>query len=321
MEERTTLLNVKRSRVACLVTGLVCICVAALGAAPAGAAVFSNATTITIPSSGNATPYPSTISVAGLGPTISDVNATLSGFSHTFPADVDVLLVGPQGQSVVLMSDAPPDDPATALFCGVDATNLNLTFDDAAGGLIPTGLALASGTFRPTNTDDGPGCGFAVDTWSTPAPTPPYGSSLAVFNGTNPNGTWSLYVFDDSGGDSGTIANGWSLDVKPSNVITVGKVKRNTHTGTATIPVTVPGPGTLSLTGKGVKAQRSGGAAASKVVATPGTVNLRVKAKGSKKKKLNKTCKVKVKVTVSFTPTGGVLSAQTKTVKLIKKLG
>ena len=27
----------------------------------------------------------------------------------------------------------------------------------------------------------------------------------------NPNGSWSLYVFDDSGGDIGAISNGWSL--------------------------------------------------------------------------------------------------------------
>src|SRR5262249_55070841 len=32
-------------------------------------------------------------------------------------------------------------------------------------------------------------------------------------NGTNPNGTWSLYVFDDAGGDMGSFAGGWEIDI------------------------------------------------------------------------------------------------------------
>jgi hypothetical protein len=104
-----------------------------------------------------------------------------------------------------------------------------------------------------------------------------------------------------------------------SNVFSFGKLNRNKHRGTAILPVNVPGPGTLSLTGKGVKTQRPGGANASKAVAAAGTVKLLVKAKGSAKHKLNKTGKVKVKVKVTFTPTGGASNTQTKRIKLIKK--
>ena len=35
-----------------------------------------------------------------------------------------------------------------------------------------------------------------------------------IFNGTNPNGTWSLYAVDDLGGDIGGIAGGWGLTIK-----------------------------------------------------------------------------------------------------------
>ena len=84
------------------------VCLAA--PALAGAATFSNSGTITINDTAatcvgaEATPYPSTISVSGLSGTITDVNVTLTGFSHTAPSDVALLLVGPQGQNTILMS-------------------------------------------------------------------------------------------------------------------------------------------------------------------------------------------------------------------------
>jgi hypothetical protein len=184
-----------------------------VGLAPAAATTFSNPASITINDAANATPYPSTVAVAGLGTSVADVNATLSGFTHTFPADVDVLLVGPGGQSVVLMSDVPQEDP----FCGGAVSGAILTFDDAAAGQIPPGSNLASGTYQPTNNNVfdikcGP-APEAPDAFPAPAPAGPYGSTLAGFNGTNPNGTWSLYVLDDGGGDAGSIMNGWSLTI------------------------------------------------------------------------------------------------------------
>jgi hypothetical protein len=34
---------------------------------------------------------------------------------------------------------------------------------------------------------------------------------LSVFNGTDPNGVWKLFVFDDAARDQGAITNGWRL--------------------------------------------------------------------------------------------------------------
>lgn len=61
------------------------------------------------------------------------------------------------------------------------------------------------------------------DNFPSPAPAivsprdfaAPYGSATLanVFNGTNPNGTWSLYVTDDKLGEVGTIAGGWSVTI------------------------------------------------------------------------------------------------------------
>lgn len=43
------------------------------------------------------------------------------------------------------------------------------------------------------------------------APLPPYGSTMSALNGGNPNGTWELFVQDDTPIDSGIISNGWSI--------------------------------------------------------------------------------------------------------------
>jgi subtilisin-like proprotein convertase family protein len=142
-----------------------------------------------------ANPYPSSINIAGVTGTVSKVTATITGFSHTFPSDVDILLVGPGGQKIILLSDAGG---------GTDAVNTNITFDDAAPVV---GTTIVSGTFRPTNVT------ATGDVFPAPAPAAPYGSALSAFNGISPNGTWSLYVVDDAGIDSGSIAGGWSLTI------------------------------------------------------------------------------------------------------------
>ncbi|MCY2986275.1 MAG: M36 family metallopeptidase, partial [Planctomycetota bacterium] len=156
-----------------------------------------NTTPITIADNGAASPYPSTISVSGLSGNATDVNVTLNGFTHTWPDDVDVLLVGPAGQQVLLMSDVG------GYF---EVSGLNLTLDDAAATALPDDGPLTSGTFQPTNIGTG-------DAFPAPAPASPYDAALASFNATDPNGTWSLYVYDDTGGDSGSISGGWSLEI------------------------------------------------------------------------------------------------------------
>ena len=163
------------------------------------ATVFTNSTTITIPDSGPASPYPSNIIVGGLG-TVTKVTVTINGLTHTFPADLDFLLVGPGGQNAIIWSDAGGSD---------DVTGIVVTLDDDAATPLPNVGPLVSGTYQPANYGTG-------DTWPAPAPAPLGGSALSIFNGTNPNGTWSLYLVDDAGGDFGQIAGGWALTITSS---------------------------------------------------------------------------------------------------------
>ncbi len=185
-----------------------------------------------------ASPYPSTITVAGLPGTITKVTAKLKNFAHNFPDDVDVLLVGPFGQNATIMSDVGG---------GTDASGVTLTLDDSAGGSLPDAGALTTGTFKPTN------IGFG-DTF------PGQGSSgvslLSTFNGTNPNGLWRLYIVDDATVDSGILSGGWEITITtngtcptPTSTNTPTSTATNTNTPTDT-PTDTPTPsGSPSISG------------------------------------------------------------------------
>ena len=205
-----------------------------------GAGAFASSQYIVIPDSGPATPYPATINVSGMTGLVSKVTATISNLNHTFPSDVRILLVNPVGQDTILMSSTGGSS---------SVTNVTLTFDDAAAFSLPGSSQLnfitvpgqiVSGTFKPT--DFGPGVSFPL-----PAPAVPYVASLASLNGVNPNGAWALYVLDDSPGDSGNIAGGWSLNIatlSPVNAALSGQLRLD--------PAAVQSNGafTLTLTGQ-----------------------------------------------------------------------
>lgn len=159
-----------------------------------------NSTPITIPNSGAGVPYPSDISLSGAGTILSDVNVHLLDLSHTYPDDLDLMVVGPQGQNLIIMSDVG---------AGTDAVAVDLILDDAAPTPLPNSTALTSGTYQPANYGTG-------DPFPAPAPTPSAATTLSTFDGTDPNGVWSLYLVDDAGGDAGSLAGGWCLEIVAS---------------------------------------------------------------------------------------------------------
>jgi hypothetical protein len=104
----------------------------------------------------------------------------------------------------------------------------------------------------------------------------------------------------------------------PSNAFSFGKLKRNRRRGTARLIVVVPGPGDLTLAGKGVGKPKAS-AAASKAVSAAGPVGLLIRAKGRARRKLNRRGKVRLRLRVTYTPSGGSPNTKRKTVKLIKR--
>src|SRR5439155_4192733 len=112
--------------------------------------LFSNPNQITIFDSSatptRAEPYPSTISVAGLSGKLTKVRVGLNNLSHPRPSDIYMLMVGPGGQSVLLMSDDGGGNP-------VD--NIYLACGDEASSSVPSSTGISSGTYKPTDINDG----------------------------------------------------------------------------------------------------------------------------------------------------------------------
>ena len=123
-------------------------------AAAANGQTFSNSAPITINDSAAATPYPSTIGVAGPIGDIAGITVSLNGFSHTYPSDCLFVLVAPDGRAFSLSGR-----------CGgsFDVSNITLSFSPDATASLSGGL-ITPGTFRPSS------CSF---TSNPPAPAPP----------------------------------------------------------------------------------------------------------------------------------------------------
>jgi subtilisin-like proprotein convertase family protein len=181
---------------------------------------FSNSTPILIPAgqpaatSGISAPYPSTILVSGAPTTISGVTVTFSTLNHTFPDDVDVLLVSPTNRKMIIMSDAG----GTNDWSGVTS----ITLSDAAAAPLSDTAANLAGTYKPANYDT------VQDAFAAPAPAGPYltpqtggtdtlTSAFTGVAGGDPNGIWSLYVVDDAGQDIGNFNGGWSITLSTSS--------------------------------------------------------------------------------------------------------
>lgn len=127
----------------------------------------------------------------GLGK-VRRVAVSLAGVKYARGGHLDVMLVGPTGRKAMMLSDV----------CGGHSLNLSsLSISTRHSDVLPPGPSAACSDFhayvRPVDYEPG-------EKMPAPAPPGPYGGA-SVFNGTNPNGTWSLYLADDTTTYTGSI--------------------------------------------------------------------------------------------------------------------
>lgn len=174
---------------------------------------YSSSQRVFLPSSeGPAFQYPAEIKVGGLPRgKIEKVTITIRDFFHGEPGKVDMMLVAPNGRGAIFMSDVGENETTPP-------PGATLTFDDQATSQPPT--PLVTGRYLPTNLTD-----FSLpDAFLNPAPKGVEGSALAVFNDSDPNGTWSLFVTQDESG-LGEF-NGWSLTIRARIRVRVKRKRR-----------------------------------------------------------------------------------------------
>ncbi|MCH9650001.1 MAG: proprotein convertase P-domain-containing protein [Deltaproteobacteria bacterium] len=119
---------------------------------------------------------------------ISDLNVRVD-VAHSWVGDLILTLRSPANTEVVLLDQ--PGVPASMFGCADN--NMNVTFDDGAGGDLENLCAGSDPWFV--------GSADAV-------------GALSDFNGESTAGTWTLLVSDNAAGDTGTITD-WELITDP----------------------------------------------------------------------------------------------------------
>ena len=174
----------------CLALG--CVWIGAWPSRAAGAVVsFTNATAIPIVDGFPPNPSTSAINIPSLPGVLQSVTVTVYGLTDASTGGIELLLQGPSGQGIDLMSVAGNGG----------ANNITITFADS-GSPFPNS-PLVSGTYKPSGI-------------SYPSYSPFFGENttnvLSGFVGTPSAGNWTLSeYYADFAGSDGTISGGWSL--------------------------------------------------------------------------------------------------------------
>jgi subtilisin-like proprotein convertase family protein len=138
--------------------------------------VASGTITIAIPDSPNPGISSDLImSNVPVGATITDISVTMN-VTHTFDGDLDITLTGPNATTIELSTDNG----------GAGDNFTNTVFSNTAVTAVTAGAAPFTGSFLPE------------------------GDLTTLFS--VPNGTWTLSITDDAGGDFGTLDN-WSITI------------------------------------------------------------------------------------------------------------
>lgn len=168
---------------------------------------------------GPANEFPSTISVGGVAGTVTGVTMTTVALDSANADDIDMALTGPNGQTVMLMSDACGDNGLEKEF---------FTFDDAAPTFLSNNGPCAGfqrASFKPSNYL---GAAPEPEDFSGSGGPKEFVNRLGALTGGSPNGDWDLWVFDDNSVGFFGFGLSWALTLEvqpppppPPTIVTV----------------------------------------------------------------------------------------------------
>lgn len=184
--------------------------------------------------------------LAGPRGTVTGVSIGLDGLTHGFSDDIDMLLLGPGGlTNIMFWSDAG----GTTAF-----DNAAIVIGDSAPSQLPDSGPIVSGlAYQPAAYQ-----GLDENVWAANFGSPQGGihypqtdstaTFASAFGGSQPAGTWTLFVADDANGDSGVLG-GWTLTIETDSPNVVLKLDNAADSFVAT--ATSATGGSWSLNGAG----------------------------------------------------------------------
>ncbi len=162
---------------------------------------FANSAAISVISMGAANVYPSNIPVSGMPAFLHGFNVKVPYLFHTVNFnEVDLLLEAPNGQRLMLLSDLNSSSGPVAIFDVGFGTESEIV---AAPNTVTNGA-----NFLPAN------FGGVPDTFPVLGPVNQPNPDPFAWQDINPNGTWKLYVIDDTPGGNANLQNGWSITIR-----------------------------------------------------------------------------------------------------------
>ena len=135
-----------------------------------------------------------------IGGCVSIDNVTMD-LEHSWVGDIGILLIGPGGQVLELSTGNG----------GAGNNYTNTVFTDNTADFITTGTPPYTGVFRPEG---------RVQNLANPYSNAPALGTFTfanVYNGTNADGTWQLYIYDYVAADVGVL-NSWSITFNQNGI-------------------------------------------------------------------------------------------------------